>query len=153
MKIRTATKQDIEWMVSLSRSKRVQYEQQQKQFWKMAENSDAVQRKFFAEEIVKENIVALCAEDQSSFIIGKIISPPEVYDAGLTFLIDDFCVSLPNLWMSVGLKLLQEAMAKSELKGVKQVLVVCGDHDLQKSQLLEKINLTVASRWYVGSMR
>lgn len=150
--IHQATKQDIAWMVDLSHTKRVEYEKVQKQFWKMAKNSDAIQAQFFAEEISKENVIAFCESKQQGFVIGKIVSPPEVYDAGLTLMIDDFCVKSKNLWMSVGLELLNHAITNSKLKGAKQVLVVCGNHDLEKFQLLEKLNLNITSKWCVGSI-
>jgi broad specificity phosphatase PhoE len=150
--IRHATKQDINWMVDLSHAKRVQYEEHQKEFWKMAKNSDEIQTKWFEEELEKENVIALCTKDQSGFVIGKLISPPEVYDAGLTLMIDDFCVRFADLWMSIGAELLGEIKSESKIKGAKQVLVVCGDFDSAKYQLLEKLNLSVASRWYAGSI-
>ena len=153
IKIFPATKQDVAWMVDLSHSKRLTYEKHQKQFWKMAINSDAIQANWFAEEIKKENVITLCTEDRRGFVIGKIISPPEVYDAGPTLMIDDFCVKSSDLWLSVGLKLLNEIMSQAKLKGAKQVLVVCGNHDLKKSQLLEKLNLSVASKWYVSEIK
>ena len=150
--IRHSTKQDIDWMVELSHLKRTEYEKQQKQFWKMAKNSDEIQKKWFAEELEKENVIALCAKDQSGFVIGKLISPPEVYDAGLTLMIDDFCVKSADLWRSVGTDLLNEIKSETKAKGAKQIVVVCGDFDSEKYQLLEKLNLKVASRWYVGSL-
>lgn len=146
--IRHATEQDINWMVDLSHAKRMWYEKHQNQFWKMAENSDEIQKKWFEEEIKKENVIALCAEDQSGFVIGKLISPPEVYDSGLTLMIDDFCVRSVELWTSVGVELLGEIKSEAKVKGAQQVLVVCGDFDSAKYQLLEKLNLSVASRWY-----
>jgi broad specificity phosphatase PhoE len=151
--IRHATKQDIAWMIALSHAKRIEYEKHQKQFWKMTKNSDEIQEKWFEEEITKENVIALCAKDQSGFVIGKLISPPEVYDAGLTLMIDDFCVKSPDLWMSVGMELLNELKAAAKTKGAQQVLVVCGDFDSAKYQLLEKLNLSAASKWYVGSIQ
>jgi hypothetical protein len=150
--VRHATKQDISWMVDLSHAKRIEYEKHQKQFWKMTKNSDEIQTKWFEEELKKENVIALCAKDQSGFVIGKLISPPEVYDAGLTLMIDDFCVRSADLWMNIGAELLGEIKSESKIKGAKQVLVVCGDFDSAKYQLLEKLNLSVASRWYAGSI-
>ncbi len=147
-----ATKQDISWMVDLSHAKRAEYEKHQKQFWKMAKNSDDVLAKWFEEEVFKEGVIALCSKDRDGFIIGKIISPPEVYDAGLTLMIDDFCVKSPDLWQTVGRDLVVKCIKIAKEKNAKQVLIVCGDHDLQKSKLLEELNLQVASRWYVNAV-
>ena len=139
-------------MVHLSHKKRLEYSKSQPNFWKMAKNSDALQKQWFEEEIAKDDIISLCLNDKRGFIIGKIINPPEVYDAGPTLMIDDFCVESPDLWMAVGIKLLNEIISIAKQKGVVQIVVVCGDHDLQKSQLLEKFNLNVASRWYIKTI-
>ena len=60
-----------------------------------------------------------------------------------------------NMWtgMTIGKKLLDECEKKAKNIGAKkkkvcQILVVCGDHDMQKFSLLETINMKVASRWY-----
>lgn len=88
MKIFSATKQDIAWMIDLTSSKR------------------------FAEEIKKENVITLFTKDRGGFLIRKIISPLEVYDAGPTLMIDDFCVKSSDLWLSIDLKLLNEICLK-----------------------------------------
>jgi hypothetical protein len=67
-------------------------------------------------------------------------------------MIDDFCVEAPDLWINIGSKLLDEIVFEAKQKNVTQILVVCGDHDFQKSQLLEKLNSSVASRWYTKSI-
>jgi hypothetical protein len=150
--IRQAKKSDISWMVDLSHAKRANYEKAQKQFWKMAPNSNQIQSQFFAQEIDKTNVLALCDHKKLGFVIGKIISPPEVYDAGLTLMIDDFCVKSPELWGSVGVELFTEICALAKLKNAKQVLAVCGDHDLEKLAFLKKLNLSVASNWLVSPL-
>jgi hypothetical protein len=150
--IRHAKKSDIAWMVDLSHAKRENYQKVQKQFWKMAKNSDQIQSQFFAEEIDKPNVLALCDHKKRGFVIGKIISPPQVYDAGLTLMIDDFCVETPELWNSVGVELFSEICALAKLKNAKQILAVCGDHDLEKSAFLKKLNLSVVSNWLAASL-
>lgn len=150
--IYVATSSDLEWMVNLSYQKRLQYSIAQPNFWKMAENSNDIQYKYFEEELKNNNIIALCYENKQGFIIGKIITPPEVYDAGLTLMVDDFCVKFSDLWMTIGKKLLQECTDIAKDKGAKQVLVVCGDHDIEKYKLLEDMKLMVASRWYTGTI-
>lgn len=106
--IRQALKSDISWMVFLSNSKRKSYAEAQKQFWKMAENCDEIQTKWFEELLETESVIALVDEEQKGFVIGKIITPPEVYDAGLTLMIDDFCVSDESSWTSTGKDLIDE---------------------------------------------
>ncbi len=63
-------------------------------------------------------------------------------------MIDDFCVKSPDLWQDVGRKLLDEIIYQAKQRNVKQIVVVCGDHDFKKAGLLEKYNLSIASRFY-----
>jgi hypothetical protein len=142
------TASDIPWMVKLSHQKRLDYSMAQENFWKMAPNSDELQAKWFESEIIRDEVIALCAKDSQGFVIGKIVNPPEIYDAGLTLMIDDFCVKSPTLWLSVGLHLLNEIISQAKARGVAQILVVCGSHDLAKLQLLEKLDLSCASKWH-----
>ncbi len=147
-----STISDISWMVNLSHKKRQEYSKAQPNFWKMAKNSDVVQAAWFEEEIDKENVIFLCANDKKGFVIGKIIDAPKVYDAGPTLMIDDFCVESSELWLTVGLSLLTEIIFQAKSKGVSQIVVVCGDHDLKKLELLEKTNLSAASKWHTKTI-
>ena len=150
--IQKAKKSDIPWMVSLSHNKRKNYAEAQKQFWKMAKNSDDVQQKWFEELLEQQDVIALVSDDKKGFVIGKIITPPEVYDAGLTLMIDDFCVAEEELWMSVGKDLINEIKKVAISRGVKQILAVSGAHDSHKKSLLKQVGLITASEWYVGDL-
>jgi len=149
--IREAIKSDINWMVKLSHQKRLAYSKEQPNFWKMAENSDEVQQKYFEKELKNDNVIALIYEEKQGFIIGKLVTPPEVYDAGLTLMIDDFCIS-GDLWMTIGKELLDECQKRAKNMGAKQILAVCGDHDMQKFLLLETMGMNIASRWYTKTI-
>lgn len=146
--IRKSGLNDLDWIVKLSNQKRLNYEKFQPIFWKMAQNSDHIQKKYLEEELQKEEVLAFCFDDKSAFIVGKIINPPEVYDSGLTLMIDDFCVSSPSLWKNQGKKLLQEIILQAKSFQVKQILVVCGNHDKEKSEILKELNLQIASNWF-----
>jgi hypothetical protein len=67
-------------------------------------------------------------------------------------MIDDFCMKSENLWQSVGAKLIEETKAAAKSRGATQILVVCCAHDGPKCHFLKKMGLTVASKWYVGSI-
>ena len=150
--IRKANKTDIDWMVEMSYQKRLNYSKKQKNFWKMAKNSDEIQKKYFEKELKNKNVIALIYQEKQGFVIGKLISPPEVYDAGLTLMIDDFCVKSDDLWLTIGKELLNECQREAKIMNAKQILVVCGDHDRQKFLLLETMNMRVASRWYTKTI-
>ena len=149
-KIYFATKNDVPWMMNLSHQKRLEYSYHQPNFWKMSRDSNKIQHDYFLEQIHKEEILAICYQDNLGFVIGEIISPPGVYDAGLTLKIDDFCVRSGDLWHSVGLELIEEIKFLAKNKGVKQVLVVSGAHDKLKNDFLVSQKLGVASQWFVG---
>jgi len=51
------------------------------------------------------------------------------------------------LWQDIGGKLLDEVIFEAKHRKVTQIVVVCGDHDYKKANLLEKYNLLVASRF------
>ena len=150
--IRKANKTDIDWMVEMSYQKRLNYSKKQKIFWKISENSDEIQKKYFEKELKNKNVIALIYQEKQGFVMGKLISPPEVYDAGLTLMIDDFCVKSDDLWLTIGKELLNECQREAKIMNAKQILVVCGDHDRQKFLLLETMNIRVASRWYTKTI-
>jgi len=150
--IREATKSDIDWIVELSHQKRLAYSKEQPNFWKIAKNSDEIQKKYFEKELKNDDVIALIYEGKQGFIIGKLVMPPEVYDAGLTLMIDDFCIKSGDLWMTIGKELLDECQKRAKNMGAKQILAVCGDHDMQKFSLLETMGMNIASRWYTKAM-
>jgi hypothetical protein len=142
-------------MVVLSYQKRRDYEQAQSQFWKYAEGAEAVQTKWFAELLERDDYIILIAKSEQKvigFTIGRIIPCPEVYEAGLTLMIDDFCVESPSLWESVGKKLIEKICTAAKLKNAKQILIVSGHHDKSKRRFLKTLGLGMASEWYVGKI-
>lgn len=132
--IRRAVKSDVGDMVELSKIKRLAYEKAQPQFWRYAgEAGDIKQAEWFETLLENEEYIMLTAEDHHqkiiAFIIGRMISAPEVYNpGGLTLMVDDFCVSANNLWNDIGSKLINNITAEAKTMGVSQILVVCGAH-------------------------
>ena len=156
--VRPSTLSDIDTMVSLSKTKRLSYEKAQAQFWHYAGKSgDNAQREWFEELIGNKEYLMFSAEDQHTgilgFVIGKLISAPEVYNpGGLTLMIDDFCVESENLWKTVGAQLIDAIKCTSKDQGAAQILVVCGSHDHPKRKFLMDHNLSIASEWFVGAI-
>ena len=150
------TTHDLDSMVSLSKLKRLAYEKVQPCFWKHAEHAEASQRQWFELLLSRDDYIALLAQQQGQtigFIIGRIMSAPEVYNpGGLTLMIDDFCLESEGSWDSIGRYLLHELKVLAKAKGSAQILVVCGAHDERKREFLKKMNLTCASEWYVGAL-
>ena len=152
-----AERADIDTMNMLSQQKRLDYEKAQPQFWKWAgDPGEETQKEWFKELICDDShifLVAKNADEIIGFIVGKIISAPEVYvPGGQTLMIDDFCVQYGNLWKSVGLELIKAVKAAAKTKGAIQILVVCGAHDYQKRKFLAEQQLSIASEWFVGGI-
>ncbi len=140
--ISKAQEVDIKSMNMLSNQKRISYEKFQPQFWRS--NGDAgeiAQRKWFKELIEDNSYICLIAKQNDEiigFVIGKIISAPEVYNpGGLTLLIDDFCILNSN-WNLVGNTLLKEIKSISKQQGVTQLIAVSGSHDEDKKSFLNE---------------
>lgn len=153
---RLATPQDVAHMVRLSEQKRIDYAKAMPQFWHPSRHANTSQHAYFIELLSKSDHFLIVAEKMDQFlgfIIGKIITAPEVYDpGGLTLMIDDFCVAAPVLWQSVGNALLETLKKKAKAAGVVQIIVVSGFHDEAKRAFLVSQNLVVASEWYVGDV-
>jgi hypothetical protein len=98
---------------------------------------------FFAKLASEPDTVFLVAEDEGhmqGFVIARKFPTPPVYaPGGSTWLIDDFCVATPDAWQTAGKVLLAEASAAARARGAGQVVVVCGDHDHAKAELLARL--------------
>jgi hypothetical protein len=152
-----ALESNLASMVKLSYKKRREYENAQPRFWRWAgESGEKIQAEWFSNLLKDDKYIILSAkmdDEVVGFIIGRLVPAPEVYDpGGLTIIIDDFCVLRENMWPTVGVCLIHEIKRQAKDKSTTQVVVVSGDHDKSKCNFLEKLGLTVASKWYVGGV-
>ncbi len=154
--IRTATVADLDAMLDLAETKRVQYATYTPRFHQPAPNARSVHRPFLESQLQREKIIALVADDAgiiNGFLIASTGPAPPVYDVGgLTTGVDDFAVRHPSLWATVGRALLDEVRARAQEQGSVQLIVVCSPKDTPKRDMLRDANLDVASEWFVGSM-
>jgi hypothetical protein len=175
--VRLAKISDIEAIASLSKTKRLEYEKAQPQFWRYAgEEGDNAQKEWFKELLDQKEYLIFTAiknchpefisgspemlnqvqHDNNTilgFIIGKLMPAPEVYNpSGLTLMIDDFCVKSEDLWESVGAQLIEKIKKEGKAKGASQILVVSGAHDAPKRRFLQNQSLSIASEWFVGGI-
>ena len=94
-------------------------------------------------------LVALEGSRLEGFLIARKVANPPVFDSGGdTWLIDDFCVTEPHLWLSVGEALLSHATTLIHEHGGVQIVVVSADRDLAKTEMLRRSDLTIASNWW-----
>ena len=154
MIIRHATSNDIPGMVALSNLKRSQYEIYSPVFWRKAEGGADKQVLFFQAQLDREQNIILISEEAdhvNGFVIASVIDAPPVYDpGGKVCMVDDFTVSETLLWATVGAALLAEATAQAKEKGAVLMVVVCGQQDEPKRQMLQGSGASVSSEWYVN---
>ena len=108
---------------------------------------------FFRAQLDREHNIILVAETEGhveGFVIASVISTPPVYDpGGPVCMADDFMVSAPELWQTVGQALLKEVTAQAKTRNAVLSVVVCGHLDEAMRSMLRESGSTLASEWYV----
>lgn len=161
--IRKALTDDIPLLVALSYEKRKAYEKAQPLFWRHAVDAEKSQTQWFEALLLDPRYMMLVAsqdstseKDQASiigFVIGQKVKTPEVYDlGGYTCVVDDFCVRNDTLWSTVGGRLIAHLKKVAQENGCTQWVIVAGNHDNAKCGFLDETGLSIASRWYVGTL-
>lgn len=157
MDVRKAATTDIKAAVELMERSRRQFQKFQPTFWHKAANSAAATEALFDRLLTDADTLFLVAVDGSrhqGFLIARKFSNPPVFDpGGDTWLIDDFCVAEPHLWLSIGEALLSHATTLIHEHGGVQVVVVSADRDLAKTEMLRRSDLTIASNWWTKPLR
>ena len=128
-------------------------------FWRKAEGASEKQVSFFKAQLEEEDIIVLVSEEAGQeeagqiegFIIATIQSAPPVYDpGGLVCGVDDFVVSAPEQWPTVGVALLAEVKSQAKARGAVLSIVVCGHLDEPKRTVLRASGFSITSEWYVN---
>lgn len=157
MEVRKAAASDIEATIDLTERNRQQYQKYQPTFWHKHPQSAAVTQLFFTRLLTEPGTYFLVATEGSQFlgflIARKFPSSPVFDPGGDTYLIDDFCVTEPRHWMTIGEALLSHASTLIHEHGAVQILVTCGDRDLAKAEVLRRSELTIASNWWTKPLK
>jgi len=157
MDVRDATASDIDAAVALVERHRLQHQKHQPTFWRKAANSAETTRAFFATLVDEQDSYFLAAVEGGrllGFLIARKVPAPPIYTpGGDTYLVDDFCVAEPHHWLSIGEALLSHASTLIHEAGAAQIVVVCGDRDLAKSEMLRRADLSIASNWWTKPLR
>jgi GNAT superfamily N-acetyltransferase len=155
--IRKAETADIEAAVELVERSRRQFQKYQPIFWRKAAKSAATTETFFTKLLGEPDTLFLVAVEGSrpeGFLIAAKFPNPPVFDpGGDTWLIDDFCVAEPHLWLGVGEALLSHATTLIHERGGVQIVVVGADRDLAKTEMLRRSDLSIASNWWTKPLR
>jgi ribosomal protein S18 acetylase RimI-like enzyme len=157
MDIRRATASDLDAVVAIIESQRKQYQKFQPTFWHKAADSAASTRTFFTKLVAEPQTYFLVATEGGQ-ILGFLIArkfpvPPVFAPGGDTYLIDDFAMSEPRHWLSVGEALLSHASTLLHEHGAAQIVATCADRDLAKVEVLRRSDLTIASNWWTKPLR
>jgi GNAT superfamily N-acetyltransferase len=155
--VRKAEAADIEAAVELVERSRRQLQKFQPTFWRKAAKSAAASEAFFTRLLAEPDTFFLVAVEGSrleGFLIARKFPSPPVFDpGGDTWLIDDFCVAEPHLWLAVGEALLSHATTLIHEHGGVQIVVVSADRDLAKTEMLRRSDLSIASNWWTKPLR
>ncbi|HUX65777.1 MAG TPA: hypothetical protein VMV42_01390 [archaeon] len=84
-RIRPAEDFDLNEILDLANSKRLEYETYQPIFWRVAPNAITQQRDYLANQIADEEVITLVATSGNEligFVIGRLVSAPPVYNPG-----------------------------------------------------------------------
>jgi GNAT superfamily N-acetyltransferase len=157
MDIRRATASDLDAVVAIIEGQRKQYQKFQPTFWHKAADSAATTKAFFTKLLAEEAtyfLVAVEGGQAQGFLIARKFPAPPVYaPGGDTWLIDDFSVSEPRHWLTVGEALLSHASTLLHEHGAAQIVATCADRDLAKAEVLRRLDLTIASNWWTKPLR
>jgi hypothetical protein len=157
MEVRAAIASDIDAAVAMVERHRRQYQKYQPTFWHKAAGSAETTQAFFVELLRAQDTYFLAAVESAQllgFLIARKFPAPPVYaPGGDTYLIDDFCVLEPQHWLTTGEALLSHASTLIHEAGAAQIVVVCGDRDLAKAEVLRRAELTIASNWWTKPLR
>jgi GNAT superfamily N-acetyltransferase len=155
--VRRAETTDLQATVELVERSRRQLQKYQPTFWRKAASSASATEKLFARLLAEPDTFFLVAVEGSQllgFLIARKFAAPPVYDpGGDTYLIDDFCVLEPRLWLSIGEALLSHASTLIHEHGGVQIVVVSADRDLAKTEMLRRSDLSIASNWWTKPLR
>lgn len=139
--IRPLTAADVPRVLELGEQKRRQYATYSPVFWRVSPLPRETFAPFMQGQIGDAQNVAL-AHEQDGRVDGFVL-------ANGRGTIDDFAVSAPELWPTVGADLLLAAGAAAQGRGLKSLLVVCGHGDKHERAMLAAQGLTLATDWYV----
>ncbi|WP_193171868.1 N-acetyltransferase [Nisaea nitritireducens] len=150
--VRLAETRDLDAVVLMTESRRIQYQEYQPVFWRKAKDSTEQAYEFLEKLLTWDKAVFLVSEQAgkvNGFLVATEVKAPPVYDPqGATYQVDDFCVISPDLWLVAGRPLLAETRRRVRERGAVQIVVVCGDRDIAKAELLRREKLSIASNWW-----
>ena len=156
MPIHEATEADIPAILSLLHVRRQEYQHYAPTFWKIAQRAVEKQEPFIRLLVGNTNVLSIVHENDDhvdGVLIATMIEAPPVYDpGGKVCMVDDYMVERPELWKTVGDRLLEHCRQWAKTQGCVLELIVCAQKDVSKSVMLRDTGAEVASEWYVRDL-
>jgi hypothetical protein len=148
--LRPATTDDAPAIATLLEAQRAEYEHYSPVFWRPAAQARAAHEPFLRMLIEQDGPVAFVTDgddnkgsaDGAAGPDGAIVALPRTDD----WLVDDFTVRRPELWLERGAPLLAAVRASAP---DKPITVVCGQRDEPKRTMLRQAGGRLTEEWWV----
>ncbi|AIL66013.1 putative acetyltransferase [Rickettsiales bacterium Ac37b] len=122
--------------------------------WQMHKNSINNYSLYLKNRINNENNMSMIEFKENSAVavaISQEITPPEVYDPGLTCLIDSIVVKTSQISKKAASNLLTEITRIAERRGIVQNVIDVPIYEKFQAALLSSKNYSMCSKWWIGS--
>ncbi len=157
MDVREATDSDVEACVALAERSHRQLQKYQPVYWrKAAKSADSLRMVLSALPAAADSYFLVAVEGSRTlgFLVArKVAMAPAFAPGGDTWLVDEFCVEEPHYWLGVGEALLSHVSTLVHEHGAVQIVVVCADRDLAKTEMLRRADLTIASNIWTKPLK
>lgn len=151
MIIREAVAADIDAIVDLLETKRLELESWEPRFWKKASASADIS-KAFLRSLVDDPNTAILVADVEGKIVGCIqfkptFVPPVYVPGGTTWMVDDFVVC-DGKWEETGSALLKELRSRTVNKSDGQLVFPIPVKDTTANSFFVKNGLSATTTWW-----
>ncbi|MDJ0920875.1 MAG: hypothetical protein QNI84_07075 [Henriciella sp.] len=149
--MREAVQADVDAIVELIESKRVQLAAWEPNFWRKAEGSADMSRAFLSGQIEASEVVLLVADDTKGLagcLQAKPTFVPPVYSpTGTTWMVDDFVVT-EGAWDTAGAALLQALKLRTIGQQAGQLIFPVPHKDVEAASFFETHGLSPTTVWW-----
>ncbi len=154
-KIKAAVPEDAAGAALLASVKRTEYAEYSPLFWRVAEDAREIHEPFLAKCIADRELFTSLAARLNDRLAGiaitahKVFPPPFSNDSEPSWLTDDFFVSTPDQWLTVGADLLRETERQARDGGAGRLIALTARRDKPKRHMLESAGYTRGASWWV----
>ena len=152
--VRPGRPDDVVAMAALAEMKHEQYRDNASPFQVPALDARSVHEAFLAKLLVCDGFLVAVhdgPEGIDGFIVARVGSAPPPFGEGALFHVDDFMVTAPSLWTTVGRALLRHVAGEAAAAGATKAIVVSGSRavDAPKVDFLAGLGLLCEAEWWV----